>query len=170
MEWADRFWSHVDRSAGPDGCWPWTRARQGGKWPYGVFHPVKGQTQRAHRLALQLHLGRPLRPGMFALHSCDNPPCCNPAHLREGTNLENVRDAMDRGRHKRGENDAQAKLTGDLVVRMRRLAADGAKVRGLAQEFGVSEGQVSMILRGQRWGHVGGPLVRKYKNSEMERV
>src|ERR1035437_6125251 len=77
------FWSKVDRLGGPDACWPWMGARdQDG---YGLFRPPKATrrpTQRAHRFALELKLGRPLAPGMQARHAvCDNPPCCNPAHL-----------------------------------------------------------------------------------------
>jgi hypothetical protein len=53
----------------------------------------------AHRVALEEKLGRPLRPGMKALYTCDNPPCVNPEHLYEGTHGQNMRDMIDRGRH-----------------------------------------------------------------------
>lgn len=38
--------------------------------------------------------------GPFVLHTCDNPPCCNPAHLYRGTALDNARDRDTRGRWK----------------------------------------------------------------------
>ena len=88
------FDERVDRSAGPGACWPWTGPRHSAG--YGLF-----RRQYAHRLALESALGRPLGSGMEACHSCDNPPCCNPAHLFEGTHQDNVRDMAAKGRHRR---------------------------------------------------------------------
>jgi hypothetical protein len=88
------FWDKVVRNSG-DGCWLFT----GYKNPdgYGRLRH-KGRLTMATRVALEL-VGRP-RPSdrHFALHSCDNPPCCNPSHLRWGTKAENAADAMERGR------------------------------------------------------------------------
>lgn len=90
----ERFWSKVDRSAGENACWPWVGTVSNG---YGKFW-LDGRPQWAHRVALSLHLGRPLAGQ--ALHSCpdgDNPLCCNPSHLREGTSQDNSQDAKERG-------------------------------------------------------------------------
>jgi hypothetical protein len=88
---AEWFWRSVDKSGGPDACWPWTGYRMAS----GYGRNRHGYT---HRYALQLALGRPLGPGMEACHTCDNPPCCNPAHLFEGTRLDNERDKTAKGR------------------------------------------------------------------------
>jgi len=56
----------------------------------------RGKLWGAHRVAFTFHHGR--EPQKYVLHSCDNPGCCNPAHLREGTQLENMRDMNERGR------------------------------------------------------------------------
>lgn len=90
-----RFWAKVDKR-GPDECWEWTAARhdRGG---YGLIN-IGGRVARANRIALEQKLGRPLGPSMKARHSCDNPPCCNPAHLLEGTQADNVADMHSRGR------------------------------------------------------------------------
>lgn len=63
---------------------------------------IGGRTVGAHRYALELHLGRPLVG--WALHACDNPPCCNPnpGHLYEGDHDRNVVDKVTRGRQARG--------------------------------------------------------------------
>lgn len=89
----ETFWARVDQS-GDDDCWPWTAGtdRKG----YGVLG-YQGKTHRAHRLALILS-GTEVPAGACVLHSCDNPPCCNPAHLRVGTNYENILDRSERGR------------------------------------------------------------------------
>lgn len=87
-----RFWRYV--TAGPvDECWVWqgNRNNQG----YGMLHV--GKPTYAHRFSYEMANG-PIPPGMFILHSCDNRPCVNPAHLRVGTSLDNMRDMIAKGR------------------------------------------------------------------------
>ena len=62
---------------------------------YGVV-TINGRNYRVHRLALERELGRPIHPGLDVLHSCDRPACCNPEHLREGTDKDNRRDSWER--------------------------------------------------------------------------
>lgn len=92
MPVADRFWSKVTKT---DGCWVWAASR--GRQGYGHFD-LDGKIEKAHRVAYQLVLG-PIPDGAFILHSCDNPPCVNPAHLRVGTHVDNMRDMVERQRH-----------------------------------------------------------------------
>ncbi len=101
---AERFWSRIDKN-GPvhpvlgTPCWPWMgRCDSNG---YGLFD-VREDSRRAHprfahRIAYALIFG-PLPSGIFACHHCDNPPCCNPAHLFPGTNADNVADMWSKGR------------------------------------------------------------------------
>lgn len=88
-----RFWSKVERR-GPDDCWPWRGATDG---RYGQFS-VKGRRFKASRVALSLVTGVSLNTEKLACHKCDNPPCCNPAHLFWGTMSDNIRDAINKGR------------------------------------------------------------------------
>lgn len=93
---AEAFWQRVDRSGGPAACWPWVgscQTKTNGRGGYGFF-TFKGKVVYAHRRALEAQLGRPIRPGMVAMHACDNPPCANPAHLSEGTVAENNADSL----------------------------------------------------------------------------
>ena len=94
VEVVSRFWSKVDRR-GPDDCWPWKANRYTNG--YGQFW-LRPRQEGAHRVAFKLTHGRWPQPE--CLHKCDNPPCCNPAHLWEGTKSDNVRDCIAKGRHR----------------------------------------------------------------------
>src|SRR5258708_39753114 len=107
---AETFWARVDMSGGPDACWPWTKGC--GTFGYGlVFRVEDGRNVPAHCVAWELVNG-PLPPGDFGLHSCDNPPCCNPRHIFPGTQVDNLRDRNQKGRANtaRGEAQGAAKL------------------------------------------------------------
>lgn len=163
----ERFWSKVDRSGGPEACWPWKGSHD--HYGYGSLG-LSGRTVKAHRLAYVL--AGALDPNALAVcHRCDNPPCCNPAHLFAASQPANVRDMVSKGRgrpgpglraawatggHPRGEQHGMARLSrrAALEIRRRRLAGDGAKA--LAAEFEVCVAHVYRIARGDNWRHVGG--------------
>ncbi len=73
-------------------CWEWQGSRN-----YDGYGDIywNGRVFRTHRASYELHC-EPIPEGMWILHSCHNPPCCNPQHLRIGTHLENIQDRMDR--------------------------------------------------------------------------
>lgn len=89
---ADRFWKHVDTSGD---CWTWTAYRN--VYGYGVVGVRGSRTMLAHRAAYELAVG-PIPAGYRILHTCDNPPCVNPAHLWVGTQLDNIADRQAKGR------------------------------------------------------------------------
>jgi len=96
--------------------------------------------------------------GLFILHSCDNRPCVNPAHLRAGTPKDNAHDAMVRDRVLFGERNESAKLTEAQVLEMRELRQAGWKSPKLAKRFGVAQGIVLQICKGNLWRRSAGPL------------
>lgn len=103
MDDISRFWSKVDKR-GPDECWPWRGGRDDSG--YGLFYfrdeDGKSKRTRAHRWLLGYLRGKPLilKPTGTedGCHRCDNPPCCNPAHLYVGTRKRNIADAVERSR------------------------------------------------------------------------
>lgn len=148
-----RFWNKIDKK-GPDECWTFN----GAKLPngYGLIWR-ENKLIYTHRLSLELALGRPISDGLFALHNCDNPSCCNPTHLREGTHLENMNDRTERGRTfcSKGEINPASKLTADQVLQIRKLYAETDKTQQqIADEFGVSAKTISKIVNRQLWKHI----------------
>jgi len=143
-----RFWAKVDRR-GPDECWEWTGAR----YPAGYGRAVRdGRVVVAHRRAYEYAVG-PIPDGMDLLHSCDNPPCVNPAHLRPGTDADNARDKVERGRAARmcGEESPAAKLTWGTVASIKDLRSRGVSYRRLGAMFGVTPRTVRLAATGQTW-------------------
>lgn len=135
--------------ADPGQCWPWTRwtDRDG----YGSF-TVDGRKHKAHRLAFELATG--IHPDALKVcHTCDNPPCCNPAHLFLGTQAENLFDMRTKGRSARGSRHPFARLSETQAVEIRVRRAAGERGRVLAAEYGISEASVSDIVHGRTWRH-----------------
>jgi hypothetical protein len=94
VPWQDWFWTNVDKSGE---CWTWTGSLSRGTSGYGSAN-APGRRVHAHRLSWELANG-PVPDGLWVLHHCDNPPCVRPDHLHLGTQSENLRAAVSRGRH-----------------------------------------------------------------------
>lgn len=144
------FWDSVE--VGPtDKCWPWrrgtTRAGYGQTW-------LNGKNVLAHRVAWEIHNGSV--PKGVIRHSCDNPRCCNPFHLSDGTYKDNTADMLSRNRNKppQGEKNRHAKLTSELVISMRAEDARGASRTYLAEKYSVTTSTVSSIINRITWKHV----------------
>ncbi len=149
------------------GCWEWT----GGRYYNGyAAHTVNGRAVRGHRYMYEQVYG-PIPPGMVVMHECDNPPCCNPLHLRLGTTRDNVLDKFSKGRAnisrgeshvwrkhpelvRRGSQCAHATLTEDLVRQMRLERKNGETSAAIARKHGVSYGAAKRAINGSRWQHV----------------
>ena len=152
-----RFWSYVDKtpSQGPKGdCWRWIKGTHGG---YGTFSLCEGlrryRTVAAHRVAFFLATG--YWTPLYVCHECDWPPCCNPAHLFEGSAKQNYDDAAVKGRSTRGEKVAVSKLTAAQVLEIRRLRASGIKRYIVARQFNIGITHVSRITgKSNCWNHL----------------
>lgn len=152
----ERFWSKVDKSAGPDSCWVWIGAMTDG---YGDFWcRPRVQTHRAHRIAYMLAYGD-IDSSIMVCHRCDNPPCVNPAHLWIGSALDNTRDcyAKQRNVNLRGSGHGNALLTEDDVAVILLDWMNGASQKSLATRFGVDKTSISLICRRKGWRHVPAP-------------
>jgi hypothetical protein len=145
-----RYWPKV-RQGAADECWPWTAFTN--PRGYGMFRVVAGRMDLVHRLAWEIANG-PIPDGLQVLHHCDNPPCCNPAHLFVGTNADKVAKGRASYPHpwRQGERHHGAKLTAEQVreIRAADVTAPGARA-ALAKQYGVTPGLITNILKGKVW-------------------
>lgn len=164
QSFAERFWSRVDKSAGLLACWPWigrtitTHGERRGRLYVGGGASTP-RYEYAARVAYRLATG--IDPGPFrVLHSCDNTICCNPAHLRIGTQKDN---ALDRSMRLR-DLKVRHRLTEPQVIEIRiRYATTEATTTDLAVEYGTSNKYLWKIVTGRKWAHVGGPITHGTK-------
>jgi hypothetical protein len=153
----ERFWSRVEPNQAIDVCWIWqgTIHRK-----YGVL-TFQGKYLRAHRASWMLHNGRESK--LLILHSCDNPPCVNPHHLREGTDRDNNQDQIQRGRaifqtdyvqwHAKIAAAAKRlrKLTDEQASEVRDRYARGESQSSLGRAFGVHQSVVRRLVMGHTY-------------------
>lgn len=146
------FWNRVDQYAGPDGCWPWLLSRDHGGYGRVAWD---GKMHMAHRIVFLLTTGQD-PTGKVVMHTCDNPPCCNPRHLRLGTQADNNADKTLKGRSRGapGVSHPLSKLTDDIVREARARAANGESILSLSREFGVDRKTIRCAVRGTAWKHV----------------
>ena len=138
------------------GCREWMgkRFRNGYGQVCLSLEPKKRTYFLAHRLAWSIAFGDPGK--LQVLHHCDNPPCVNIDHLFLGTAKDNANDMLSKGRGNpaKGERSGKAKLTADAVRAIRSAALSGATHRSIADQYGVSTKQVTVIINNQQWTHV----------------
>jgi hypothetical protein len=151
-----RLWGRLRLES--SGCMVWTGSLAGGG--YGKIW-WEGKLILVHCLVWTLKHG-PIPDGMWVLHSCDNPPCANVAHLFIGTRQINMDDMVNKGRSASGERNWShqhpdllprpgAKLTPERVAVIRSKAASGKSYAALALEFGVSKSGIWKIVTLQTW-------------------
>lgn len=141
----ERFWSKV-RPNHATGCLEYDGTPNAkGYMAYGADHAQEA----AHRYAWMTAYG-PIPKGLMVLHSCDNPPCVNPAHLFLGTNRDNMRDMVQKDRAARADRNPNVKLTWDEVQQLR-ADSETCSVRELARRYGVHHSTAWGVARGKWW-------------------
>ena len=166
---SSRFKSKIDRSSGPDGCWPWTGAIN--SHGYGTIRrgPPEFTSVGAHVVAWELANG-PVGP-LCVLHSCDNRRCVNPSHLFLGTKGENNADRDAKGRTASGDRSsrrtapdsfdrrsgyvpANTKLRPEDIPTIRAMAGGGKTYAEIGRLFGVNYHTISSAVKRHTWAHI----------------
>ncbi len=137
-----KFWLYVDKR-GDDDCWNWTGYKD--KDGYGklrVGHTSKG----AHRISMLICHGK-VDDKKMVLHECNNPSCVNPKHLYEGDQFDNMKDRINAGNFKYGQNHHNSILTDKQAGLIR---TDKRTYKEIANDFSISQSQVGNIKRGDQ--------------------
>ena len=87
---------------------------------------------------------------MVIRHKCDNANCINPEHMELGTQLDNIQDAVDRGRTTKGERNPGSKITAQIAKEIRELQGNLA-ITKVAEKYSISVTQVWRIWTGENW-------------------
>lgn len=114
-----------------------------------------GRLLLAARVAYEIFIG-PIPDGLCVCHTCDNGhlPCITPTHFFLGTHADNMADRNAKGRHARGTMIPHAKLTDEKVREIRTRRAAGELIGSIADSFGISHPQASLIIARKKWAHV----------------
>lgn len=136
----------------PCGCLIWTGKldRNG----YGLVSEKRQRWSFAHRVAWRVRHGD--WPSGVLMHACDTPACVEVDHLSDVAPVDNVHDAIQKGRlDNRGSKHGMSKLTEDQAVEIRRrYAAGGVTQQQLADEYGLRQSTISMICSKRNWKHL----------------
>lgn len=149
----ERLWSRIQRG-NPEECWLWMGYVGSCGYGYiGLGGGRHGKIRHAHHVTWEVVHKRIVPPGMEVCHSCDNPRCCNPAHLWLGTHAENMADRKNKGRAitASGELNASAKLSQSQVDEIRKLLAEGHTTVEIGRRYGVTQACISHIATGRTW-------------------
>lgn len=141
----DKFWSRVEKT---DACWNWKGSIRKGWGGYGDVR-FQGKHQFAHRVSYFLTHGR--FPEKDLLHSCDNPRCVNPFHLKEGSHQENMADMRNKGRQAKGILKHSAKLD---EAKVRDIRTSDLTRTQLAAKYGVDYKTIDKVQKRITWVHI----------------
>lgn len=130
-------------------CWEWQGSKTIAK--YGTI-VLEGRVQMVHRVSWELANGRSVAEGLFILHSCDNPSCINPEHLREGTQQDNMDDMVKRNRSHAPRTKWNTQES--TIREIKRLRQQNVTVVEIAKRLNVGKSLVSHVSSGRTWKHV----------------
>lgn len=155
MDLIEKFYEKLPNILNDNSCWEWKGKLDKGGYGY-LSH--KGYPYKAHRLSYEIYYAEPLGE-LHCLHSCDNRKCVNPLHLFSGTNLDNVRDKVQKGRcytgNQKGENNGASKLSDNQVVEVRNLYKSGNYTTiKLGEMYNVTRSTISYIVNNKTYTHL----------------
>lgn len=129
----------IDMHGGDDEiCWEWKGKinKKDGR-PYFT---VQGKRRPSYAIVLELTSGSSQKKTQMALHSCDNPICCNPSHLSWGNHQDNMDEMKERDRHG---------LPKIVVRAILKLLSENKTHKEIAELYGVSRETITAINTGR---------------------
>ncbi len=151
-DFVERFWQKVERRGDAE-CWPWCGAKvaSGRGQVHISWSGGKNVRRYAPVVCWELTNHRAVPAGCVVSHSCDNPNCVNPSHLRAVPQAENIRDSVRKGRY---NAYGIQKLNATQVREIRTRLAAGEAQRTIAASFNIARNTVSGIATGANWAHL----------------
>lgn len=154
MSLVEKFCKYLLDTLDETQCWEWQGSINGG---YGQLGHNK-KILKAHRVSYEIYYAEPLND-LHCLHKCDNPSCVNPLHLFAGTNLDNVRDKVKKGRcysgNQKGEHNGASKLKDIDVKSIRKLYNTGSYTTiKLGEMYNVTRSTISYIVNNKTYKHL----------------
>ena len=157
------FWGNIDVKSREE-CWNWQGSTT--KDGYGMF-TMYYKTYLTHRLAWKNRNGD-IPKGLFVLHKCDNPKCCNPEHLFLGTQKDNMKNKSDKGRCQTGSRVGKKYLTDTDAMDIKILYDTGDfSQRDLGRMFDVTHLQIYKIIHGKSKLHLKNVPIPKPKGNQI---
>lgn len=155
MTLLEKFYDNLPDVLDENSCWQWKGWIQ--KSGYGGLNYNK-KILKAHRVSYEIYYAEPLG-NLHCLHRCDNPSCVNPLHLFSGTNLDNIKDKVQKGRcytgNQKGENNGASKLSDDQVLKIRELYKSGKYTTlKLGEMYKVNRSTISYIINNKTYKHL----------------
>lgn len=162
-----RFWNNVAIPAQENKCWEWKKSKSHNG--YGQFNFSNGIGKkaiavRATRVSYYLH-NKHIDDKLLVCHTCDNPGCVNPNHLFLGTQVENMKDCIEKGRFviTKGQ-DRSKKLKNEDILKIKELFLSGIKQPDIAKIYNMHQCNISRIVTGKRWSHLNNEFLLTIKN------
>ncbi len=151
MNLIDRIWKHINKKSDIE-CWEWMGVKD--KNGYGRIR-INKKMYSSHRIIYELICG-PIPESICVCHSCDNPSCCNPNHLFLGSQSDNIKDMIIKGRWRKANNfkelNGAHKLTQQQVNKIRNLYSTSLYTyKELAIKFKMCKESIGHIIRYETW-------------------
>jgi predicted transcriptional regulator len=135
-----------------DTCWLWKGYID--NLGYGRIH-IYGKTEKAHRASFIFFKKKKI-DGLCVLHKCDNRSCVNPKHLFLGTQLDNIKDMVNKKRNNtaKGEANYSATINSNDAIKIKTLLKSGMSCTEIAKFLNVKRSTVYLIKYNKSWNHI----------------
>lgn len=129
-----------------NGCWVWQGTKCREHYARLLLHIGKDQRNIGLNRLIYTYFFGPIPDGLLVLHSCDNPACICPRHLRVGTASENQQESFDKGRNS-GQTNRTRDFSKPLLDEVWRRYVYGEPIAHLIRSTGLNRKRINAIIK-----------------------